>query len=899
LRKIFSDAVYVNRSASRACLIATTCAFIGLVNPYINEARAQNIELTTSDVSAAALEQVITSSVNVFLEGIKSLPPSLTTTKVQNLIVQNFDEIKQSVTRQVIKEASQSRTALTANIISSIIVNEYVDYATSKIVGKIGVSSTPQQWASGFVAGTNEEIVRLGANIVMSRGDPRQIAVAQSIRVAEIYLVDLPAATSEAVESAFNADVSELNLLYTEARGKAVTRIMNGDNLSQVLQDYDAEISELEDFSQRKLTTFLTLFLPTFTPFGVNSGRRATGAFNNYKSDMYDAHSTDIRSGLISLYEANVSPVRSEIEKNVQKYVDSQRRANPLAPYAPIQFDFRSILAEPVVGPVAQVGSVNEFIALSGNDLQTAQTVLVAEFASPDYDTGTPGVDGGGDEGGGGEDGGQDGDRDDPISSTSTIRSFIAAVSLDTEGSETGWQFVALEDVSEGTGELTSVDISVPAGQISVTTTGSPRGSQYLHLQFGVSTDTTTFVRNGQTFEASNTHWLYGNFTSPSNLALRTGTASYAGVLFGHAYDVEGPDLRAAFNSVTGDFTLSVDFSTNRASLEGNVVGLGSEPLSFSGGLNRDFYDLNEGERPSVVVSDVTDVGLIGISTQANLAFPIELDVPGRTSSSGQDDGYLYGSFFGDNASEFGGTFAFALDDTLATGVAVASRTDTLGTGFAIFETADNTVARRGGITVTELNNSTLSAETTGSSLYELESVTVNTADLDNGSFSYVSWGSWNDSGSYLGQDVSSGTIAFGQITPEENMPSSGTRNFGTANANSQVAGLGADGSTIDGSVQLTAEFGASRGGMNGVEVNGSFDFDRNGNDWATGTFSTETDVLRTNGFSADMTVDQGGDGRMFGSFAGPNAEEVFGNWQLNGVNDADLGSAQGIFRAN
>lgn len=544
-------------------------------------------------------------------------------------------------------------------------------------------------------------------------------------------------------------------------------------------------------------------------------------------------------------------------------------------------------------------GIVNEFVVLSGNDLQNEQTVLIAEFASPDDDTVPPGVDGGGDEGGGGDDGGQDGGRDDQVPATNTVRSFVAAVSLDTEGPETGWQFVASEGLSNDDGELSSVDINVPAGQISVTTTGSPRGSQYSHLQYGASTDTTTFVRNGQTFEASNAHWLYGNFSPSSNLALRTGTASYAGKLFGHAYDVQGPDLNAAFDSVSGDFTLSVDFSTNQASLEGNIVGLGSEPLSFSGGLNRDFYDLNEGERPSVVVSDITDVGLIGITTQANLAFPVELDVPRRTSSSGQDDGYLYGSFFGDNASEFGGTFAFALDGTLATGVAVASRSDTLGTGFAIFETADDTVARRGGITVTELNNSTLSAETTDNSLNELEGVTVNAADLDNGSFNYVSWGSWNDSGSYLGQDVSSGTIAFGQITPEENMPSGGTRNFGTATANSQVAGVGADGSSIDGSVQLTAEFGASRGGLNGVEVNGSFDFDRNGNDWASGTFSTENDVLRTNGFIADMTVDQGGDGRMFGNFAGPNAEEVFGNWQLNGVNDADLGAAQGIFRAN
>ena len=534
------------------------------------------------------------------------------------------------------------------------------------------------------------------------------------------------------------------------------------------------------------------------------------------------------------------------------------------------EIDLSSLNAEPIIGEVAQVGSIDDFIALSGNDFQNEQAVLVAEFASPDGDTEIP-VD--------------PVDPVDPLPSANTVRSFVAAVSLDSEGPETGWQFTALEGLSNDGGELSSVDINVPAGLVSVTTTGSPRGSPYSHLQYGVSTDATTFVRNGQTFEASNAHWLYGNFTPANNLALRTGTASYAGELFGHAYDVEGPDLSAAFNSVTGDFTLSVDFSTNQASLEGNIVGLGPQALSFSGGLNRDFYDLNEGGRPSLVVSDVTDVGLLGITTQSNLAFPVELDVPKRTSS-GQDDGYLYGSFFGDNASEFGGTFAFALDDTLAI-------------GFAIFETADNTIARRGGITVTELNSSTLDAETTGSSTNELTGVSVNTADLENSSFDYVSWGSWNNSGSYLGQDVSSGTIAFGQITPEDSMPSGGTRNFGTASANSQVAGIGTDGSTIDGSVQLTAEFGANRGGRNGVEVNGSFDFDRDGNDWASGTFSTENDVLRSNGFSADMTVDQGGDGRMFGNFAGPNAEEVFGNWQLNGVNDADLGSAQGIFRAN
>jgi hypothetical protein len=69
-----------------------------------------------------------------------------------------------------------------------------------------------------------------------------------------------------------------------------------------------------------------------------------------------------------------------------------------------------------------------------------------------------------------------------------------------------------------------------------------------------------------------------------------------------------------------------------------------------------------------------------------------------------------------------------------------------------------------------------------------------------------------------------------------------------------------------------------------------------NGQTWADASFDTSiTRDTNASGFQGALTGSDVNSGIIFGGFAGPNAEEVGGGWQIDNANGTD---GVGIFRA-
>jgi hypothetical protein len=100
-----------------------------------------------------------------------------------------------------------------------------------------------------------------------------------------------------------------------------------------------------------------------------------------------------------------------------------------------------------------------------------------------------------------------------------------------------------------------------------------------------------------------------------------------------------------------------------------------------------------------------------------------------------------------------------------------------------------------------------------------------------------------------------------------------------------------ADGSTsLRGVISLNADFSTDR-------VTGFMDINTSSaGTWADASFDTtirrDTD---SSGFQGALTGSGVNSGVIFGGFAGPNAEEVGGGWQIDHANGSE---ANGIFRA-
>ena len=160
------------------------------------------------------------------------------------------------------------------------------------------------------------------------------------------------------------------------------------------------------------------------------------------------------------------------------------------------------------------------------------------------------------------------------------------------------------------------------------------------------------------------------------------------------------------------------------------------------------------------------------------------------------------------------------------------------------------------------------------------------------GTYSYATWGEWDSrsAGSVFTIDVQ--LVAEGRgnwlvYDPTTDLPTSGSASY---QGSVDGAGSGIAGGIVRGGINLEADFGSDR-------ITGSMSLrDGNNNSWADAAFDAPiTRSTDSSGFQGGLTGANVDSGIIFGGFAGPNAEEVGGGWQIDHINGSD---ANGIFRA-
>ena len=432
------------------------------------------------------------------------------------------------------------------------------------------------------------------------------------------------------------------------------------------------------------------------------------------------------------------------------------------------------------------------------------------------------------------------------------------------------------------TGSANSAPISSSDGNITITADNKV-SSSYQYLSWGKYTGSSVSyldTETGQTHGLQNLFWLYGDdIAIPSSyFQNKTGTATYAGNVYGD-YALTGTN-ETFYNSVTGNADFTIKFSDN--SVTGN---LSTATNYMPSGLSPISRNANFTLAGDFMTGNIGGIAGAGLST--------------KVKSFGSDVGELGGAFFGANGEEFGGTFFYFDATGGASGVVVAKEGATpvvpLPTtenwqGYIAAKVKDSSLL----FTVPNvvIDNDSTNAPTSGQDNFTAASISPQiTASTSKGNYTYTTWGSWSGSGVTINSsDIEQAKIVIGRLTSTSEMPSNGTRNFGGASHNSQVAGIGFNGEQIGGNVALSADFG------NG-NVSGNFAFTADGSAWVDGTISNTP--IQGNWFvgSNNLNITQGGNGKIQGSFYGTNANEVGGSWAIWNVPSTTAG-ADGVFRA-
>jgi len=154
--------------------------------------------------------------------------------------------------------------------------------------------------------------------------------------------------------------------------------------------------------------------------------------------------------------------------------------------------------------------------------------------------------------------------------------------------------------------------------------------------------------------------------------------------------------------------------------------------------------------------------------------------------------------------------------------------------------------------------------------------------------YDYTSWGTWSkdSSGSPQQSVPARSPWIAGRLTPDGDVPTSGSATY----SGEAWGHLNESGSftTVSGDATLNANFGSRT-------LTGSFDDMRRADGsswtsanvnagWASGQNNIQGTINATNGMS----------GNLRGAFFGPNAEEVGGNWHLQGGGDKAAGAFRG-----
>lgn len=155
--------------------------------------------------------------------------------------------------------------------------------------------------------------------------------------------------------------------------------------------------------------------------------------------------------------------------------------------------------------------------------------------------------------------------------------------------------------------------------------------------------------------------------------------------------------------------------------------------------------------------------------------------------------------------------------------------------------------------------------------------------------YDYASWGTWSkdSSGSPQQSVPARSPWIAGRLTPSGDVPTSGSATY-SGEAWGQLNESGSF-TTVSGDVSLNADFGSRT-------LNGSFGSMRraDGSVWTTGANVNTGWASGQNAIRGSINANNGMAGDVNGAFFGPNAEEVGGNWHLQGGGDTAAGAFRG-----
>ena len=370
-------------------------------------------------------------------------------------------------------------------------------------------------------------------------------------------------------------------------------------------------------------------------------------------------------------------------------------------------------------------------------------------------------------------------------------------------------------------------------------------------------------------------YWVAGEATPTSGLDVRTGSATFAGNIIGDfvSYFERGNETR---EDATGTIRLTADFSQDQ--IDGEMQ----------------FVSADTATEIIALTSPISNSGYFFESNDIDFDRPV----------------YAYGfsgTFFGSSADELGGSVWAVTELGSYNGVFRAGENLSFGgfvtptatqpmdystyRGLAAYVAIDSYDASTSDfVTLNTINSNSVA-------YFENTSVTNDVvASTDNlgQDYSYTNWGSWQNGSAALvdgvaGRDVNANWIVYD--------PTTDLRTTGQATYNGDAVGLtsnrdptGDTQLTLTGDIQLTADFANDR-------ITGTMDlFSAPENLWADVFFDTSiTRDTNASGFQGALTGSDVNSGIIFGGFAGPNAEEIGGGWQIDNANGSD---ANGIFRA-
>lgn len=392
------------------------------------------------------------------------------------------------------------------------------------------------------------------------------------------------------------------------------------------------------------------------------------------------------------------------------------------------------------------------------------------------------------------------------------------------------------------------------------------------------------FRGGGVDSDGLDSQWIYGNATLPEQYLLRSTNATFKGNLNGFYGHGDLGNYTLYQDGVSGTLTLGMNFATNRLNGSGNIqisTAARAENLSFS--LNETKLSVNE-------TSTTRSIGFVAYLNQENTKLTT---------------GEINGTFFGSNSSEAAGTFYFRLADGFTSGTWAAKETlEPSNVGFSNYRGLSAYSFTSNGSSVFGLDFGTIDEITASGDIHfsgteithNIESEGAN-KDPDNYLYEYISWGSWTYANRVIDSIASGNEIrsvdtgSWLVYEPTVNLPTTGTAHYQGHLGTSRIVSYGSSVSDFNpgGTIELNADFGNDR--ITGSMIVG-------GGDWTYAEASFDTSIRRgtdSSGFQGELTGDDVDNGLIFGGFAGPNAEEIGGGWQIDHIDGSE---AHGFFRA-